>query len=111
MKFVDDELKDPGLEIHRSTFIAAKMDTTLWFTAAHDKNRTLDHLIACGQYTICYNLLIYLTELEYSDQSPIKGQCFNQKEFKMLYDELMRKWISFKKEPLNLLESLLQPTK
>lgn len=100
MSKVDPELTDPGEKIHKSAYIAAKMDTTLWFDNEHESKQTLEHLIACGQYTTCYNLLIYLTELEYSDSSPIKGRCFEQPEFKKLYDDLMTEWKALKADPL-----------
>lgn len=40
------------------------MSTTLWFTEAEKKDRILAHLIACGQFTTCYNLHRYACELE-----------------------------------------------
>lgn len=41
---------------------AAEMPTTLWFDAGNQQK--LDHLIACGRFTMCFNLLVHLAERE-----------------------------------------------
>lgn len=41
---------------------AAAMPTTLWFDA--DNTQRLDHLLACGRFTLCYNLLVHLADQE-----------------------------------------------
>lgn len=102
MQYADPELKQPGKLVQDSALIAAKMDTTLWFSKEHDAKNSLDNLIACGHYTTCYNLLIYLTELEHGDGSPLKGQRQHTPELNNLYDTLMKDWIAFKSNPLIL---------
>ena len=38
------------------------MPTTLWFDAGNTQR--LDHLLACGRFTLCYNLLVHLADQE-----------------------------------------------
>lgn len=108
MKYIDDELKHPGPKIFEHAELAYSMDTTLWFTEEHCKkdsqgNTMLDTLIACGQYTTCYNLLIYLSELHISETSPWKNKIIGSPEFGELYDLMMSDWIKFKEDPFVLL--------
>jgi hypothetical protein len=104
MDFVDPSLKDVGAKIRQAALIAAKMPTTLWFEAKHREEGTLDNLIACGQFTMCYNLLIYLTELEHSVKSPLKGQVMSDPDLNQLYNALLIHWIQFKMEPLRMVK-------
>jgi hypothetical protein len=39
------------------------MGTTLWFSKKELDNGMLDALIACGQFTMCWNLLKYLEKM------------------------------------------------
>ena len=41
---------------------AFEMGTTLWFDDKNDLNRAA--LIACGQFTTCYNLLVYISRMK-----------------------------------------------
>ncbi|MEZ4954818.1 MAG: patatin-like phospholipase family protein [Saprospiraceae bacterium] len=43
---------------------ANDMGTTLWFTEEQKKDRVLDKLIACGQFTVCLNLIRYIENLQ-----------------------------------------------
>lgn len=42
---------------------ANSMPTTLWFTEKENKEKVLDKLIICGQFTQCYNLKRYLERI------------------------------------------------
>ena len=42
------------------------MGTTLWFTEEDKKVHRLKNLIACGQFTACFNLLKYCIDLKNS---------------------------------------------
>ena len=43
---------------------ANHMGTTLWFSDQQRKDNTLDKLIACGQFTLCYNLTTYIERIK-----------------------------------------------
>jgi len=45
---------------------AFNMGTTLWFDEANQKAHTEAALVACGQFTTCYNLLVYIDRLKYN---------------------------------------------
>jgi hypothetical protein len=60
--YFSPELLEPGDEIMRVAAKANTMKTTLWFMTQElegDKNM-LNSLIACGQFTTCFNLLEYI---------------------------------------------------
>ncbi|HMG93834.1 MAG TPA: hypothetical protein VK589_27435, partial [Chryseolinea sp.] len=105
---LDPLLADPGEKINAAAAVAAKMPTTLWFEAEHNKARMLDHLIACGQFTVCYNLLVYLTELQHDPGSPLKETWEQQKDLKALYMDLMRDWKVFRDKPLFMIDGQLK---
>lgn len=51
---------------------ANNMPTTLWFNEEEKKDRMLDKLIACGQLSLCYNLIKYAKDIrkkEYDHQN------------------------------------------
>jgi hypothetical protein len=102
----DPELKDPGNNIKDTAYIAAKMETTLWFTKDDDNENTLDHIIACGHFTTCYNLLMYLTELEHSKHSPYRGWMASRTDLRDLYDGLMTDWKKFKEDPMWMMKTM-----
>lgn len=46
---------------------AFTMGTTLWFDSKSREDYKQVNLVACGQFTTCYNLLLYVSRLEKSD--------------------------------------------
>jgi hypothetical protein len=49
----------PGNRIFASAKIAREMGTTLLFSEKDKKVERLKNLVSCGQFTACYNLLVY----------------------------------------------------
>ena len=52
-----------GLPSHQMSEVvkaANCMPTTLWFTDEQKQHKMLDKLIACGQFTLCFNLIDYI---------------------------------------------------
>jgi hypothetical protein len=94
------ELLQPGLRIEETTTIAHAMGTTLWFTPDQLKGdgNTLDCLIACGQFTACFNLLEYILKLQ-------AGKDYNsypdslKDEVGKLYATLWEDWLAFREDP------------
>jgi len=43
---------------------ARKMGTTLWFDKNHQKENVKEAIIATGQFTTCYNLLLYIKKID-----------------------------------------------
>ena len=44
------------------------MPTTLWFSTQNRKQRMLDNLIACGQFTVCRNLIRYVERIQAKEE-------------------------------------------
>ncbi len=88
--FDDKKPKPPTPLLKESARIAAEMPTTLWFD---EKDRTvnrLENLVACGQFTICYNLLDYVLRLP--DEA-------RDEDLKLLEASLKKDWNNFLKDP------------
>ena len=82
----------PSTVMREITRDAAEMPTTLWF----DNSIDLEKLIACGQYTICYNLIDYIIRR--------KSKC--PRWMKVHYDRLIEDWKKFEKDPMMLIKDV-----
>ena len=90
---------------------ALKMGTTLWFTPEQlQGNKNMPNtIIACGQFTMCFNLLEYFEKFlrhpkyknDYEKYSPETKQALDH-----LYDSLMEDWQKFKKNPYWMVNDL-----
>lgn len=58
------EILKPSQAIINNSDKASSMGTTLWFTEYDRENEIPEALLACGQYTICMNLLEYVEKLK-----------------------------------------------
>ena len=56
----------PSESMRANSALAADMGTTLWFTAEHKSAGVPQALLTTGQYTMCYNLLDYIEQIEQS---------------------------------------------
>jgi len=63
-------LPKPSEKLFNAAQIATDTGTTLWFDENDRKLSRLKNLVACGQFTTCYNLLDYIVKLpkEYQTQ-------------------------------------------
>jgi hypothetical protein len=84
----------PTEEMKKIAQIASDVDTTLWFDSNHIRDKALQCLIVTGQFTMCYNLLIYLSKLEINVPNLINSQ-----EFSELKERLLKDWLRFKGNP------------
>ena len=60
-------------------------------------------LIACGQFTLCYELMDYILNLKADKDKHIEDFA----EIDVLYEALEADWILFNQEPLWLLDKLV----
>ena len=95
-----DEILHPGKRIEHIATNAHEMGTTLWFTPEQlaGEENTLDSLIACGQFTACFNLLEYIEKLRAENDyknypEPLK------EEINRMYTAIWEDWTEFKKNP------------
>ncbi|CAL2077244.1 patatin-like phospholipase family protein [Tenacibaculum sp. 190524A02b] len=84
------------LIIENSTKSAA-FGTTLWFTKKDRSNDMLNVLIACGEYTACYNLIAHI--VIHHGEEGVKTELFKQ---------LIRLWDEFQKNPKYLVRERLK---
>jgi hypothetical protein len=83
----------PDKKIQDTAQIAANMGTTLWFDEQDVKDKALECLIATGQFTMCYNLIMYICELEISNPALINDK------LRALREKLLADWKLFQENP------------
>ena len=88
---------------------AKSMGTSLWFTPEElkgDKNDMLSTLIACGQFSACFNLLEYTCKIV---SDPSKKDEFDaypddlRQDILNLHKKLIKDWEAFNKDPYFML--------
>ncbi len=57
----------PGSNLTNVAQVAFEMGTTLWFDGDDTQAHKLGAVIACGQFTVCFNLLAYVQHFNASD--------------------------------------------
>lgn len=100
--------KTLGKQMHAAMLAANKMPTTLWFSQQEKDDNVLDDLIACGQFTLCFNLMEYSNRIKskkYRGEEiwPTVPQA--QKEaIESLHEEIVKSWAKFKEDPYWLIK-------
>ncbi len=89
----------PSIEIQLVAEKAFQMGTTLWFDKKSQEEYTEAALVACGQFTTCYNLLAYLTWLK--EDNSIYGNFTEEvkKRLEGIEKEMQAHYDAFKKNP------------
>lgn len=91
----------PSQLIQNISFTATNMGTTLWFTKKEIKEQDmLNSIIACGQITICWNLLEYIHKLKIDPENTN----INHLKLLQIEDQLLEHWRKFNKNPFWLVE-------
>ncbi len=100
----NEEILEPGEKIKAAAAKALRKGTTLWFTADEMKgdNSMINSIIACGQFTTCFNLLEYYEKFfknkkyqnDYSKYSAETKQALDE-----LHQSLLADWKKFKEDP------------
>ncbi|MCU4174603.1 patatin-like phospholipase family protein [Carboxylicivirga sp. N1Y90] len=81
---------------------ASSMGTTLWFTKDElEKQDMLNSIIACGQFSMCWNLLCYIDEITKSNEN----LSTNHVLLVDVKEQLMAQWLQFKENPFWMLEA------
>lgn len=90
----------PSTSLKNVCLTASEMPTTLWWSQEdRDKNR-MDSLIACGQFTVCYELMDYILKLKANNVIPPEDAV----AIDDLYVALQRDWEQFNHTPVWLVE-------
>ncbi|GLB52577.1 hypothetical protein NBRC110019_16170 [Neptunitalea chrysea] len=87
----------PSKKMFDSAEIAASFGTTLWFEKKDKDIRTLDNLIACGQFTACYTLLVYILKTEKKQKQP-------NAQLETIKEALLKDWDAFNEDPFVLVK-------
>lgn len=96
----EEVLMAPSADINAATDLAASMNTTLWWSDDDRRKRKPEALIACGQYTICWNLLEYIYRLRRNDENTNEHHDL----IRALQPQLEADWQRFKDNPYWMLE-------
>jgi hypothetical protein len=86
-----DIIPIPSKQLKSIALTASKTPTALWWDQTDIATDRMDALIACGQFTTCYNLMDYILEL--------KTQNIVTDELDELFNQLNKDWIRFNKNP------------
>ena len=87
---------------------AFEMTTTLWFDTADQKGCTEASIIACGQFTTCYNLLEYIARMKRdTDYYNNKLNDTYRKKIEHLEQQLNTHYAQFQKDPLWLYNTMI----
>ncbi len=93
----------PSEAIQKVASVASSMATTLWFTKKELKDENmLNSIIACGQITMCWNLLEYFDKIKKNPENTNE----NHTKFLQIEDQLLKHWEKFKEEPFWLVDSV-----
>jgi len=95
-------IKAPSKNLESVCLTASETPTTLWWDKKDIVKNRMQTLIACGQFTVCYELMEYILELKADPESNIADFT----EIDKLHDALKGDWASFNKKPLWLVEEL-----
>ena len=82
---------------------AASMATTLWFTDEEKADGMPRDILACGQFTTCYNLLSYLYDQQKDGAAPTRLSPLAACE-----EQLLDAWQRFQEDPYWLVNEILE---
>ncbi|MGJ8592959.1 MAG: patatin-like phospholipase family protein [Aquaticitalea sp.] len=92
----------PSKHLKKVCLTASETPTTLWWDKSDIANNRMDTLIACGQFTVCYELMDYILSLKKDESSTI----LDFTEIDRLFETLQADWLSFNEKPFWLMDKL-----
>lgn len=92
----------PSKNLESVCLTASETPTTLWWDKTDIAKNRIQTLIACGQFTVCYELMDYIIKLKADENSGVEDFT----EIDKLYKALKKDWTSFNKKPLWLIDTL-----
>ena len=100
--FNDNIEPKPSKVLEGICLTASEMPTTLWWDKTDIAHNRMEALIACGQITICYELMDYILQLRADNKIPDK----DSSAIDALYKDLEQDWRKFNIQPLWLVDKL-----
>jgi len=101
-KYNKDIKPAPSKLLKNIGLTASETPTTLWWDKTDISKNRMDTLIACGQFTTCYNLINYVLELK----KVAENENIDTGGIDELHKLLLKDWRAFNKNPLFLVEDL-----
>lgn len=97
---------DVGPAIQAVVEEAAAFGTTLWFTEQEKLDNVLKKLVATGQMTMCFNLLLYIEQLKYAKDEQQYASLDPQvrEDIEALYSQCLSHWAIFRVDPMFLVQ-------
>ena len=92
----------PSEVMQQMSVKAAAMGTTLWFTDEEKADQMPKTIIACGQFTTCYNLLCYLYDQKKDGTVPARMATLTECE-----ELLLQAWEQFRQNPYWLVDAII----
>ncbi|MDO6596654.1 patatin-like phospholipase family protein [Oceanihabitans sp. 2_MG-2023] len=92
----------PSKNLENVCLTASETPTTLWWDKKDIAKNRMEILIACGQFTVCYELMDYILKLKADPDNKIADFT----EIDALYQALENDWNTFNKQPLWLVDDL-----
>ncbi len=89
----------PGYSMQIIAENAFEMGTTLWFEHEKIKDSSLASIIACGEFSTCYNLLVYIDRLKADTLYFERLSSAWQEKLNDLQGRLLDDYDKFKKDP------------
>jgi hypothetical protein len=103
------EIAEPGEKIMAVSAKALTKGTTLWFTEEElsGSNNMADSIIACGQFTICFNLIEYFEKFLWNPKYKKDYERYSEEtkqNLNDLHESLLTDWKKFKEDPFWMVE-------
>lgn len=97
---------DIGPAIQAVVEEAAAFGTTLWFTEQEKLDNVLKKLVATGQMTMCFNLMLYIEQLKYAKDEQQYASLDPQvrEDIEALYKQCLSHWAMFRTDPMFLVQ-------
>lgn len=99
-KFNKDIKPEPSKKLTATGLIASNASTSLWWDKNDMDTNRMDSLIACGQFTMCYELIEYVLKLQKSViDNKITISKIDQDALTILLKDLLKDWQAFNMSP------------
>jgi len=99
-KFNKDIKPEPSKKLTATGLIASNASTSLWWGKNDMDINRMDSLIACGQFTMCYELIEYVLKLQKSViDNKITISKIDQDALAILLEDLLKDWQAFNMSP------------
>ena len=92
----------PSNNLKNVCLTASETPTTLWWDKTDVAKNRMDTLIACGQFTLCYELMDYILKLKADMEDSLEDLT----AIDALYASLEKDWVLFNQKPLWLVDTL-----